>query len=168
LLPIDGVLGPVFSGGSVSGGVTATVPTLIGATVAPAGVVAPAATAPAPAAAGAPTTTTVITTRSSLTELTGHADSTRAKQQRDSDTHAINGGGSGGGGGGGLPAAPSAPMAPTTTATPGHDNSGGARQTFAVSGDCATTTQLKLIGVSRDHEVDGAGREAALPTTSPD
>jgi hypothetical protein len=59
-------------------------------------------------------------------------------------------------------------MAPTTTATPGHDGSGGARQAFAVSGDCATTTQLKLIGVSRDHEVDGAGREAALPTTSPD
>ncbi|SEP41014.1 hypothetical protein [Amycolatopsis saalfeldensis] len=167
LLPIDGVLGPVFSGGAVSGGVTATVPTLVGATVAPAGVTVPAATAPP---AGAPTTTTVAS-RGGLTETAiGHADSARAQrqQQRESDTHAINGGGGSGGGGGGLPAAPSAPMAPTTTATPGHDNSGGARQAFAVSGDSATTTQLKLIGVSRDHEVDGAGREAALPTTSPD
>ncbi|WP_328606000.1 hypothetical protein OG943_39435 [Amycolatopsis sp. NBC_00345] len=169
LVPIGGVLGPVLSGGSVSGGVTATVPTLIGATVAPAGATVPA-TAPAPA--GALTTTTVTTasgTRSSLTELPARDGSALAHQhqQQDSNTHAGTGGG-GSGGGGGLPATPSAPMAPTTTATPGHDSSGGARQTFAVSGDSATTTQLKLIGVSRDHEVDGAGREAALPTTSPD
>lgn len=78
------------------------------------------------------------------------------------------GGGSGGGGGEGLPSAPAAPAAPASTVSPGHDGHGGLRQLFALSGDGDTVTQLKLIGVSRDHEVDGAGRDAALPTTSPD
>jgi hypothetical protein len=77
------------------------------------------------------------------------------------------GGGGSGGGRGDLPPAPSAPAAPTTAA-PGHDNSGGARQQNAIMASSANTTQLRLIGTSLDHEVDGAGREAALPTTSPD
>ncbi len=78
------------------------------------------------------------------------------------------GGGSSGGGGEGLPSAPAAPAAPASTVSPGHDGHGGLRQLFALAGDGDTVTQLKLIGVSRDHEVDGAGRDAALPTTSPD
>ncbi|MFE3178029.1 hypothetical protein ACFXPA_29715 [Amycolatopsis sp. NPDC059090] len=77
-------------------------------------------------------------------------------------------GGGSSGGGEGLPSAPAAPAAPASTASPGHDGSGGLRQLFALAGDGDTVTQLKLIGVSRDHEVDGAGRDAALPTTSPD
>ncbi|GAB3351074.1 hypothetical protein GCM10027360_06500 [Amycolatopsis echigonensis] len=77
-------------------------------------------------------------------------------------------GGGSSGGGEGLPAAPAAPAAPASTVSPGHDGSGGLRQLFALAGDGNTVTQLKLIGVSRDHEVDGAGRDAALPTTSPD
>ncbi|MDT8909962.1 hypothetical protein [Amycolatopsis sp. PS_44_ISF1] len=173
-LPIDGVLGPVFSDGSASGGVTATVPTLIGAVVAPPGEVAGAPVPVVPAAvAEAPTTANPGAHGRGLTQLqlptrvTTHPG-TPAPPQHDSDTHAGYGGGGSGGGGGGLPATPSAPMAPTTTASPGHDHSGGARHTVAVSGDSSTTTQLRLIGVSRDHEVDGAGREAALPTTSPD
>jgi len=74
----------------------------------------------------------------------------------------------GGSSGGGLPDAPSAPAAPASAASAGHDGSGGLRQPFAVASDENTVTQLKLIGVSRDHEVDGAGRDAALPSTSPD
>ncbi|ATY09187.1 hypothetical protein CU254_00850 [Amycolatopsis sp. AA4] len=77
-------------------------------------------------------------------------------------------GGGSSGGGEGLPAAPAAPAAPASTVSPGHDGHGGLRQLFALAGDGDTVTQLKLIGVSRDHEVDGAGRDAALPTTSPD
>ncbi|SFO01928.1 hypothetical protein SAMN05421854_101327 [Amycolatopsis rubida] len=80
--------------------------------------------------------------------------------------HSQAGGSSGGGEG--LPSAPAAPAAPASTVSPGHDGHGGLRQLFALSGDGDTVTQLKLIGVSRDHEVDGAGRDAALPTTSPD
>ncbi|WP_406640306.1 hypothetical protein [Amycolatopsis sp. WGS_07] len=77
-------------------------------------------------------------------------------------------GGGGSGGGEGLPSAPAAPAAPASTVSPGHDGSGGLRQLFALASDGVTATQLKLIGVSRDHEVAGAGRDAALPTTSPD
>ncbi|MFB9930911.1 hypothetical protein ACFORO_35055 [Amycolatopsis halotolerans] len=77
-------------------------------------------------------------------------------------------GGGSSGGGEGLPSAPAAPAAPASTVSAGHDGSGGLRQLFALAGDGDTVTQLKLIGVSRDHEVDGAGRDAALPTTSPD
>jgi hypothetical protein len=79
---------------------------------------------------------------------------------------APSGGGSGGGHGD-LPAAPSTPAAPTTVSA-GHDSSGGARQQNAIIASSANTTQLRLIGTSLDHEVDGAGRDAALPTTSPD
>jgi hypothetical protein len=86
--------------------------------------------------------------------------------QGSSGKFAGSGGGSSGGGGG-LPAAPSAPVAPTS-ASAGHDGNGGTRHPLAVVGSSTTTTQLKLIGTSRDHTADGAGREAALPTTSPD
>jgi hypothetical protein len=76
-------------------------------------------------------------------------------------------GGGGSGGGRDLPPAPGSPAAPTTV-TAGHDGSGGARQQNAILGSSATTTQLRLMGTSLDHEADGAGRDAALPTTSPD
>jgi len=89
----------------------------------------------------------------------------RQEQPRDSGIHARNGGG---GDAPGLPSGSGAPSAPATSASTGHDGPGGARHPFAVHTDDVTTTQLKLIGTSRDHDVDGAGREAALPTTSPD
>ncbi|MFI5605769.1 hypothetical protein [Amycolatopsis sp. NPDC051903] len=165
LIPIGDVLGPVFSGGSVSGGVSATAPE--------------PATAPVPeiAAVAPGTSTEAVPATAPEQEIHGvrylgavhlipvQQSAAAAKQDSASHLGAANGGG---GGGGGLPSAPSAPAAPSTTANSGHDGSGGARQPFAVAADSVTTTQLKLIGVSRDHEVAGAGREAALPTTSPD
>ncbi|GAA1980622.1 hypothetical protein [Amycolatopsis minnesotensis] len=75
---------------------------------------------------------------------------------------------SGGSGGGQAPVAPSAPSAPTCATGTGHDNGGGHRHPFAITGSAADHTQLELIGTSRDHSADGAGRDAALPTTSPD
>lgn len=74
----------------------------------------------------------------------------------------------GGSGGGQAPFAPTAPSAPTCAAGTGHDNGGGHRHPFAIAGSAANHTQLELIGTSRDHSADGAGRDAALPTTSPD
>lgn len=71
-------------------------------------------------------------------------------------------------GGGQAPFAPSAPSAPTCAAGTGHDNGGGHRHPFAIAGSAADHTQLELIGTSRDHSADGAGRDAALPTASPD
>ncbi|QRP45567.1 hypothetical protein [Amycolatopsis sp. FDAARGOS 1241] len=166
LIPIGDVLGPVFSGGSVSGGVSATVPEQ--------------AVAPVPELAGAPVTATeAVPATMPKQEISGvrylsavhmipvQRHAAAAKHDNASHVGATNGG-DGAGGGGGLPSAPSAPAAPSTTVNPGHDGPGGARQPFAVAADSVTTTQLKLIGVSRDHEVAGAGREAALPTTSPD
>ncbi|WP_244885652.1 hypothetical protein [Amycolatopsis vancoresmycina] len=161
LLPLDDVLGPVL-GGSNSGGGTATVPVVT--------TVVTQAAAAEPAADAVTTTTTAAdpqTTRVSVTHLVvRHAQSLPAVQEqpRDSGTHATGGGDSTPG----LPGGTTAPSAPALTATPGHDGPGGARHAFAVHTDRVTTTQLKLIGTSRDHEVDGAGREAALPTTSPD
>ncbi|MGK4593650.1 hypothetical protein ACSMFO_14855, partial [Amycolatopsis sp. w19] len=72
------------------------------------------------------------------------------------------------GGGGGLPSAPVAPVAPTTTAQPGHDNTGGGRGPLAVLDSGIPATQLKLLGTGCDHEGERTGREAALPATSPD
>jgi hypothetical protein len=66
------------------------------------------------------------------------------------------------------PSAPSAPVAPASSITAAHDYSGSSRQHLAILGSSANTTQLRLIGTSLDPEVDGAGRDAALPTTSPD
>jgi hypothetical protein len=124
----------------------------------------PAPAQPAPAAA--PTsgfrlaTTTSSSSRHAVPRLP-------ADRQGDSDKYAGLGGGGSGGGGGGLPTAPSAPVVPTT-ASAGHDTNGSARHPLAVFGSTDTTTQLRLVGTSRDHAADGAGREAALPTTSPD
>lgn len=168
LLPLDDVLSPVLNGGSNSGGATATVPA------------ATATTATAVAATEAPATTTDAVTAEAATQNIGrstalahfivvrHEQPRQAGQDqpRDSGVHARDGGG--GDSTPGLPGGSTAPSAPAPTAAPGHDGPGGARHAFAVHTDDVTTTQLKLIGASRDHDVDGAGREAALPTTSPD
>jgi hypothetical protein len=168
VLPLDDILAPVLgTGGSNSGGVTATVPGLVDGTVTE-------VTTPA-----AGTGTVLVTTTAAAATQAGHVAvvhfievqhrlpaTQEEPQPRDSGVHARDGGG--GDTTPGLPGGTSAPSAPAPTAAPGHDGPGGARHSFAVHTDHATTTQLKLIGASLDHEVDGAGREAALPTTSPD
>ncbi|WP_242547717.1 hypothetical protein [Amycolatopsis sp. MtRt-6] len=162
LLPLDDILNPVLGGSSNSGGVTVTVP-VVTTLVAP---VPATADGTVPAIA----TTTAApqhTTRAAVVHLVvrqARALPAVQDQPRDSGTHATGGGDSTPG----LPGGTTAPSAPAPTAAPGHDGSGGARHAFAVHTDDVTTTQLKLIGTSRDHDVDGAGREAALPTTSPD
>jgi hypothetical protein len=169
LLPLDDILNPILNGGSNSGGVTATVPDA--ATGAVTQVTAPATTmtqttsVPAPAATEAETETGSRLAVVHLVEVQNTLPAVQ-EQPRDSGVHARNGGGDTTPGlpGGGT----TAPSAPAPTAAPGHDGPGGARPQFAVHTDDVTTTQLKLIGASRDHDVDGAGREAALPTTSPD
>jgi hypothetical protein len=167
LLPLDDVLGPVFGGSSNSGGVVVTVPGLVSGTVS--GVVPAGETA-----AAAPVETVVVT---ASPQATGRAAVVRPvvrhraslpvvpDQPRDSGVHARDGGGDSTPG---MPGGSTAPSAPAPTASAGHDGPGGARHPFAVHTDDVTTTQLKLMGTSRDHDVDGAGREAALPTTSPD
>ncbi|EID54039.1 hypothetical protein SacxiDRAFT_1797 [Saccharomonospora xinjiangensis XJ-54] len=72
------------------------------------------------------------------------------------------------------PVAPS-PSAPASFATPSsagassQDNSHHPhRGEHGILSDVPTVTQLRLLGNSRDHDVVGAGRAAALPTTSPD
>ncbi|MET9002899.1 hypothetical protein [Amycolatopsis sp. NPDC004169] len=162
LLPLDQILDPVFGSGSNSGGATAVVP----------GVTAVVTPAPAAVAESVPAAVTTTADQQQTVRfaagrlLTRHAEAQPAghEQPRDSGTHVTGGGDSSPG----LPGSTPAPSAPAPTAAPGHDGPGGARHTFAVHTDDVTTTQLKLIGTSRDHEVDGAGREAALPTTSPD
>ncbi|WP_344862059.1 hypothetical protein [Amycolatopsis ultiminotia] len=165
LLPIEDVVGPVFTGGSASGGVTVTAPL-------PVPQAAPART-PAPAPVKTPADPAVTPDAGSPVKVllqvrprgdAGHGGT--AGHGSENESTRVAGGGSGGGGG--LPAAPSAPSAPVSFAGPGHDGPGGVRLPFAIATDGDTVTQLKLIGVSRDHEVDGAGRDAALPTTSPD
>ncbi|MEV7039335.1 hypothetical protein [Amycolatopsis sp. NPDC051061] len=163
LLPLDDLLGPILNGGSNSGGVTVTVPGVVGDTVTQ-------VTTPAVAETAAVTTeaaTTSRTSRVAVVHLIERQNTLSAQQEqpRDSGVHARNGGGDSTPG---LPGGTSTPSAPAPTAAPGHDGPGGARHPFAVHTDDVTTTQLKLIGASRDHDVDGAGREAALPTTSPD
>jgi hypothetical protein len=167
LLPLDDVLDSVLSGGSNSGGVTATVPGLSAVVTQVVPVTETVAPVAAPAAA-APQQQGPRVTAAHLTVRQQQSLPAVEEQPRDSGVHARNGGGGSGPGLPGLPGGTSAPSAPATSAAPGHDGSGGARQQFAVHTDDVTTTQLKLIGASRDHEVDGAGREAALPTTSPD
>ncbi|GAB3138039.1 hypothetical protein GCM10027258_14520 [Amycolatopsis stemonae] len=163
LLPIDDILNPIFTGASNSGGVTVTVPGAVTATVTQ--VAAPVVTESAATEAAA--ATTPQTTHVAVVHLVERQDTlpARPEQPRDSGVHARNGGGDSTPG---LPGGTGAPSAPAPSAAPGHDGPGGARHPFAVHTDDVTTTQLKLIGTSRDHEVDGAGREAALPTTSPD
>lgn len=163
LLPIDDILNPVLGGSSNAGGVTVTVP-VVTTLVAP----VPATAESAVPAAAVATTAAPQTSRSAVVHLVvrqARALPAVQEQPRDSGTHATGGGGDSTPG---LPGGTTAPSAPAPTAAPGHDGSGGARHAFAVHTDDVTTTQLKLIGTSRDHEVDGAGREAALPTTSPD
>jgi hypothetical protein len=164
LLPLDDLLGPILNGGSNSGGVTVTVPGVVGDTVTQ--VTTPAVTETAAVTTEAATTSR--TSRVAVVHLIERQNTLSAQQEqpRDSGVHARNGGG--GDSTPGLPGGTSTPSAPAPTAAPGHDGPGGARHPFAVHTDDVTTTQLKLIGASRDHDVDGAGREAALPTTSPD
>ncbi|MDS0132664.1 hypothetical protein H5970_09025 [Amycolatopsis sp. CM201R] len=163
LLPLDDLLNPVLGGSSNAGGVTA-----VDHGVTAVGTQAPAAVAETVPAAASATAGQQQTSRASAVHLVvvRHAGSLPAvhEQPRDSGTHVTGGGDSTPG----LPGGTTAPSAPAPTAAAGHDGSGGARHAFAVHTDDVTTTQLKLIGTSRDHEVDGAGREAALPTTSPD
>lgn len=163
LLPLDDLLNPVLGGSSNAGGGTAVVPGVTAAVTQ-----APAAVVETVPAAAATTADQQQPSRASVVHLVvvRHAGSLPAvhEQPRDSGTHVTGGGDSTPG----LPGGTTAPSAPAPTAAPGHDGSGGARHAFAVHTDDVTTTQLKLIGTSRDHEVDGAGREAALPTTSPD
>ncbi|MEU0794771.1 hypothetical protein ABZ342_32315 [Amycolatopsis sp. NPDC005961] len=164
LLPLDDILDPILGGSSNSGGVTVTVPGVVAGET-----VTQQTTTPAVAETASTETpaTTQQTSRVAVVHLV-EVQNTRPAQQeqpRDSGVHARNGGGDSTPG---LPGGTSAPSAPAPTAAPGHDGPGGVRHQFAVHTDDATTTQLKLIGASRDHDVDGAGREAALPTTSPD
>jgi hypothetical protein len=170
VLPLDDILAPVLGTGSNSGGVTAIVPGLLGGTTTEVTTTTAVVTAAVPGTAAAEVTQQQTTGRVVVVHLIERQHSLPATQEQpqpgDSGVHARNGGG--GDSGPGLPGGTSAPSAPAPTAAPGHDGPGGARHPFAVHTDHATTTQLKLIGVSRDHEVDGAGREAALPTTSPD
>ncbi|WP_370946229.1 hypothetical protein AB5J62_01145 [Amycolatopsis sp. cg5] len=159
ILPIFGNDQPTHSGSSATASVTATRPAADQA--------ATAATAPEnpPAAPETPTAARVST----VVNQTAHLAQTRqpAEKTAKSDQQAgVKAGGSSGGGQ--LPTAPSAPLTPTGTVTAGHDSGGGARHQLAVLTSDTNTTQLRLIGTSLDHEVDGAGRDAALPTTSPD
>jgi hypothetical protein len=73
-----------------------------------------------------------------------------------------------GAGGAPAPYAPSAPACPGSGATTGHDSGGGMRQLLAVAAPVVTPAQLRLLGIGRGHRADGTGRNAALPTTSPD
>ncbi|MFI6024006.1 hypothetical protein [Amycolatopsis magusensis] len=91
-----------------------------------------------------------------------------APDDPESKVRAGSGGGGGAPGGGTPPSTPCAPPAGhSASAHPGQDNNGG-RNHLGVLPSSDSTTQLRLIGTSRDHAADGAGREAALPTTSPD
>ena len=170
ILPIGGIIDPVLDGVSGSGGVTVTVPTSteegVVTTTSAAGAVTaivPDAAAATPAQAGTRATAGAsphITLIPRQRELPAQVD-----PPRDSGVHARTGGG---GDTPGLPSSPSAPSAPASSVSSGHDGPGGARQPFAVHTDGITTTQLRLAGTNRDHAADHAGREAALPTTSPD
>ncbi|GLY41005.1 hypothetical protein Amsp01_070280 [Amycolatopsis sp. NBRC 101858] len=166
LLPLDDILDPILGGSSNSGGVTTTVTGIVGDVLTP--VTTTATTAAAETAPAAADATTSPASRVAVVHLVEVQNTLPAQQEqpRDSGVHATGGGG--GDSTPGLPGGTSAPSAPAPTAAPGHDGPGGVRHPFAVHADNATTTQLKLIGTSLDHEVDGAGREAALPTTSPD
>ncbi|WP_155984774.1 hypothetical protein [Saccharomonospora piscinae] len=66
------------------------------------------------------------------------------------------------------PPAPASVAGPSTTVAHHQDGTHAARGEVGVLGDLPTVTQLRLLGVSRDQDVVGAGRAAALPTTSPD
>jgi hypothetical protein len=171
-LPIIGGLLPGLGlpddGNSPSGGtVTIAVPaTLPAEATTPVGS-QPGAPQPALQAGGAPTAVNRVPTKFTAAGLrAAHRHSAVDKSAR-SDKHLGSPPGGGSSGGGNLPVTPCAPIA-LASITAGHDGSGGARQQHAVLGSSANNTQLQLIGTSLDHEVDGAGRDATLPTTSPD
>ncbi|MFD8500284.1 hypothetical protein [Amycolatopsis sp. NPDC059657] len=158
ILPILGNDQPTHSGTSATVSVTVT---------RPAAETAVAATAPenppaAPETATAARVSTVVNPAAHTVQSRQSAGKTAKSDQQAN----VKAGGSSGGGQ--LPTAPSAPLTPTGTVTAGHDSAGGARHQLAVLTSDTNTTQLRLIGTSLDHEVDGAGRDAALPTTSPD
>jgi hypothetical protein len=164
ILPIlDDVLDPVL-GGSAGATVTVSVPVrnIVSGETAPAlPDPRPLVPAEAPAPATTPQHRVVFAAQVQLDVQSSPA------APAGSDTNAAPDGG-GSGGGGGLPSAPVAPAAPTTSAHPGHDTSGGGRGPLAVLDSGMSATQLKLIGAGCDHEGERTGREAALPTTSPD
>jgi hypothetical protein len=166
--------GLVSDGGSVDGGGTVTNTVAVSTTpVAEAAAPAAATSAPETPRPTAPSTTnyepSTTPTHAAGPQLAPKRQAAAVEQPPTESGKRIGlpGSGGGSGGGGGLPAAPSSPVAPTTV-TAGHDGSGGARQQNAILGSSATTTQLRLMGTSLDREADGAGRDAALPTTSPD
>ncbi|PXY35059.1 hypothetical protein BAY59_06210 [Prauserella coralliicola] len=86
-------------------------------------------------------------------------------------TDAPEAGGGGAPGGGGplnpLPAGPVSFATGSCSIAAPQDNAAG-RSVHGILSWAPTLTQLRLIGASRDHDADGAGREAALPTTTPD
>lgn len=67
------------------------------------------------------------------------------------------------------PAAPASVTAPSNVAASPQDGSQHLhRGEHGILDDLPTVTQLRLLGSSRDHDIVGGSREAALPTTSPD
>ncbi|WP_298176724.1 hypothetical protein [Saccharomonospora sp.] len=66
------------------------------------------------------------------------------------------------------PSAPASVAGPSTSVASSQDNSHTHRSEHSVLNNTPTLTQLRLLGTSRDQDTVGAGKEAALPTTSPD
>lgn len=79
-----------------------------------------------------------------------------------------NADGRSGGGGGAPPVAPVSVGTAPSHVTSSHDGNGSQRADHGTLNWAPTLTQLRLFGVSRDSDAGGAGRDAALPTTSPD
>lgn len=159
IIPILGNDQPTHSGSSATVSVVVTRPA---AEATAASATTPENSPTSPETATAPRVSTVV----GSAMHTSQSRQSAAKTAKTEQQTGIKAGGSSGGGQ--LPAAPSAPLSPTGTVTAGHDSAGGARHQLAVLTSDTNTTQLRLIGTSLDHEVDGAGRDAALPTTSPD
>jgi len=66
------------------------------------------------------------------------------------------------------PTAPASAASSSTSVASSQDNTHIHRGEHGVLSKTPTITQLRLLGVSRDHDAVGIGKEAALPTTSPD
>ncbi|MEU3273877.1 hypothetical protein ABZ639_23820 [Saccharomonospora sp. NPDC006951] len=80
----------------------------------------------------------------------------------------VAGGGSGDGGSAPKPAAPAGLTSTSSGFVAAHDGAASGKSVHGVLSWAPTLTQLRFIAASRDHDTAGAGREAALPTTSPD
>ncbi|PWV82510.1 hypothetical protein SAMN05421630_103289 [Prauserella marina] len=78
------------------------------------------------------------------------------------------GGGSGDGGTAPKPAAPAGLTSTSSGFVAAHDGAASGKSVHGVLSWAPTLTQLRFIAASRDHDTAGAGREAALPATSPD